>query len=66
VYFSINKERCVMAELKITELPALTVVIEEDLLAIVDDPTGTASTKKVRIENVKLAILDYIAIQVFS
>ena len=40
-----------MANLKITELPALTVVLGEDLLAIVDDPTGTASTKKIRIDD---------------
>ena len=37
-----------MADLKITELSALTTVLGEDLLAIVDDPTGTASTKKIR------------------
>ena len=40
-----------MADLKITELPALTTVLGEDLLAIVDDPTGTASTKKIRTDD---------------
>ena len=39
-----------MVDLKITELPALTTVLGEDLLAIVDDPTGTASTKKIRVD----------------
>jgi len=41
-----------MADLKITELAALTTVLGEDLLAIVDDPTGTASTKKIRVDDV--------------
>ena len=40
-----------MADLKITELAALTVVNNEDLIAIVDDPTGTASTKKIRTDD---------------
>ena len=40
-----------MANLKITELAALTVVNNEDLIAIVDDPTGTASTKKIRTDD---------------
>ena len=40
-----------MADLKITELAALTVVNDEDLIAIVDDPTGTASTKKIRTDD---------------
>ena len=40
-----------MADLKITELAALTTVLGEDLLAIVDDPTGTASTKKIRTDD---------------
>jgi len=40
-----------MADLKITELAALTVVNDEDLIAIVDDPTGTASTKKIRVDD---------------
>ena len=40
-----------MANLKITELAALTTVLGEDLLAIVDDPTGTASTKKIRTDD---------------
>ena len=40
-----------MADLRITELAALTTVLGEDLLAIVDDPTGTASTKKIRVDN---------------
>ena len=40
-----------MADARITELPALTTVLGEDLLAIVDDPTGTASTKKIRVDD---------------
>ena len=40
-----------MVDLKITELAALTVVNDEDLIAIVDDPTGTASTKKIRTDD---------------
>ena len=40
-----------MVDLKITELDALTTVLGEDLLAIVDDPTGTASTKKIRTDD---------------
>ena len=40
-----------MADLRITELPALTTVLGEDLLAIVDDPTGTAITKKIRTDD---------------
>ena len=40
-----------MADLKITEFAALTVVNDEDLIAIVDDPTGTASTKKIRTDD---------------
>lgn len=34
---------------KISELTALTAVTSEDLLLIVDDPTGTPVTKKVTV-----------------
>ena len=40
-----------MANTKITALDALTVVAGEDLLAIVDDPTETAATKKIRVDD---------------
>lgn len=40
-----------MANQKITELTALTTPALEDLLAIVDDPSGTPVTKKITIEN---------------
>lgn len=36
---------------KITELTALTAVSGDDLLVIVDNPSGTASTRKVTVAN---------------
>lgn len=40
-----------MPDQKITELAALTTPTAGDLLAIVDDPLGTPTTKKVTLEN---------------
>jgi len=40
-----------MADKKITELTELTIPADEDLLAIVDDPSGTPETKKITREN---------------
>jgi hypothetical protein len=37
--------------LKISELTALTSISGGDLLVIVDDPTGTPTTKKVTVAN---------------
>ena len=36
---------------KISELTALTSASEDDLLVIVDDPSGTAATKKITVGN---------------
>lgn len=36
---------------KVTELTALTAPAGEDLLLIVDDPSGTPTTKKVTVSN---------------
>lgn len=36
---------------KISELTALSAVSGDDLLVIVDDPSGTASTRKVTVAN---------------
>jgi hypothetical protein len=40
-----------MADQKITELTELTSPADEDLLAIVDDPSGTPTTKKITKAN---------------
>ena len=40
-----------MADLKITELTALTTPVSGDLLAIVDEPSGVAVTKKITVAN---------------
>jgi len=40
-----------MADAKITALDALATVADEDVLAIVDDPSGTPVTKKVTVPN---------------
>jgi hypothetical protein len=37
--------------LKISELTALTSISGDDLLVIVDDPSGTPTTKKVTVAN---------------
>ena len=36
---------------KVTELTALTAPAGEDLLLIVDDPSGTPTTKKITVSN---------------
>jgi len=46
-----------MADQKISELTALTSVADADLLAIVDDPSGTPTTKKITKANL-VASLD--------
>ena len=40
-----------MADKKISDLTALTTPAPEDLLVIVDDPSGSATTKKITVEN---------------
>jgi len=44
-----------MADAKITALTELTSVVTTDLLAVVDDPSGTPITKKATVENVLAA-----------
>jgi hypothetical protein len=43
-----------MADLKITQLTELIAPATGDLLAIVDDPAGSAATKKITIDNLAL------------
>ena len=45
-----------MADSKITALTALTTVAGEDLVAIVDDPSGTPVSKKATIDQIKTYI----------
>lgn len=45
-----------MADKKITELTALTTLANEDLFVVVDDPSGTATTKKITAANIIAAI----------
>ena len=45
-----------MADQKITDLTALTTVADADLLAIVDDPSGTPTTKKITKANLVKAL----------
>ena len=40
-----------MANKKITELTALTAITTDDLLAIVDDPSGSPVTKEITVDN---------------
>ena len=40
-----------MAELKITQLPAATTASTDDLIEIVDDPSGTPTSKKITVAN---------------
>ena len=42
-----------MADKKITELTALTTLSNDDLLVVVDDPSGTPVTKKITAANLK-------------
>lgn len=46
-----------MADKKITELTALASLVDADLFAVVDDPSGTPVTKKVTAT----VLADYIA-----
>lgn len=45
-----------MANTKITELTELATVATEDVFAVVDDPSGTATTKKATLANIIKAI----------
>mgnify|MGYP007031197793 FL=1 len=45
-----------MADLKITQLTENTTPITTDILPMVDDPAGTAITKKVTIANLKTGL----------
>ena len=49
-----------MADQKITDLDELTSVAGTDLLAIVDDPSGTPITKNIEVDTIKSYISDYI------
>lgn len=40
-----------MADTKVTSLPALTVVANEDILYVVDDPSGTPTSKKAALSD---------------
>lgn len=51
-----------MADAKITELTALTSLATADVLAIVDDTTGTPTTKKVTVANLFGAIAGNVTI----
>lgn len=42
-----------MADKKITALTAVTTLTDDDLFVVVDDPSGTATTKKITAANVK-------------
>ena len=56
-----------MTDKKITELTALTIPDSGDLLAIVDDPSGSPETKKILVENLMKAVPSQFLIdQVFS
>jgi len=46
-----------MADKKITQLTALTSLVDGDLFVVVDDPSGTPVTKKLTAAN----LADYIA-----
>lgn len=45
-----------MADKKITQLTALTTLSNDDLLVVVDDPSGTPVTKKITASNLKAGL----------
>src|SRR5262245_20217952 len=47
-----------MADTKISSLTALSTPSDDDLFAVVDDPTGSPVTKKVSLTNLRAALLD--------
>jgi len=53
-----------MADQKITALAELTTVAAADMMAVVDDPSGTPVTKKATVENVAYASAEYGSIYV--
>jgi hypothetical protein len=55
-----------MADQKITALTALSTPATEDLLAIVDDPSGTPITKKVTIANLLSLFVSNVTVQVIT
>lgn len=55
-----------MADQKITALTALTTPTTDDLLAIVDDPSGTPITKKITLANLLTLFVSNVVVQVLS
>lgn len=55
-----------MADQKITALTALTSPTTDDLLAIVDDPSGSPQTKKITILNLLTLFLSNVVVQVLT
>lgn len=45
-----------MADKKVTELPTLTTASAEDVLYVVDDPSGTPVSKKISLSNLLSAV----------
>ena len=52
-----------MADTRISGLTALTSTSDDDLIPIVDDPSGTATTKKITIANLKTSFGSVIGTQ---
>jgi hypothetical protein len=55
-----------MANAKITALGAHTAPADEDLLAIVDDPSGTPVTKKISVGDIKKSFTRSLSLEVFG
>lgn len=55
-----------MADSKITALAALTTPATEDLLAIVDDPSGTPVTKKITLANLLTLFVSNVVVQILT